>query len=141
MANEVAKRDNNRVTVLLGVGNDSDLDTIQGRFNPTSKRFLVETVEDNAGLPETPAIYNVTMTSKDTEYSQALPAGTRKVDIKLRATNALLKVAFTESASGSTYITVPYGSSLHLENVDLTSITVYVQSPTDVQTLEVLAWT
>lgn len=89
----------------------------------------------------TPTIYNVTMTSANTEYSQALPTNTRKADIKLRATNALLKLCFTESASGTTYVTVPYGSSYHLENVDLTSITVYVQSPTASQTLEVVCWT
>jgi len=91
-------------------------------------------------VAKTPTIYNVAMTAANTEYSQALPTGTKKVDIKLRGTTALLKIAFAVGKSGTTYITIPFGSSLHLEGMDLTGVTVYAQSPTASQTLEILCW-
>jgi hypothetical protein len=34
--------------------------------------------------PRTPAIYNVTLTSADTEYSQALPAGCKRFSVSIR---------------------------------------------------------
>jgi len=96
---------------------------------------------DLISAPGTPTLYNVTMTSADTEYSKALPTGTKKVDIKLRSFNALLKIAFTSGLSGTTYIQVPYGASFHLENVNLSGVTAYFQSPTASQTCEILCWT
>ena len=101
----------------------------------------LDDIKSNTAPGTTPTIYNVALTTANTEYSQLLPTGTRKIDAKLRATNALLKIAFVSTESGSNYITIPYGSSLHLENVDLSSVTIYAQSPTASQTLEILAWT
>jgi len=110
-------------------------------FSAGSVSIDTSTIEDNTEPSETPTIYNVAMAVANTEVSQLLPANTRKVDIKLRATNAMLKIAFVATESGTNYITIPYGSSLHLENVKLGAVTVYAQSPTGGQTLEILAWT
>lgn len=79
------------------------------------------------------------MTSADTEYSYTFPAGTRAFRIKLRALNALLKVAFTSGASGSTYITVPYGDYLEM-HAKVGGATIYFQSPTASQTAEIKTW-
>ena len=86
------------------------------------------------------AIYNKSMSSANTEYSQALPDGVTKIDVKLRAQNALLKIAFTSSESGTKYITIPYGSSFHLENTNLNNIVLYFQSPSASQVCEILYW-
>ena len=102
--------------------------------------FDMSTIEDNTQPSKVPVIHNVTMTNANVEYSQLLSNNTRKVDIKLRA-NAILKIAFAAGASGTTYITVSYGASLHLENVNLAGITLYFQSPSAAQTAEILAWT
>ena len=86
-------------------------------------------------------IYNKSMASANTEYSQALPSGVTKIDVKLRAQNALLKIAFISTESGSKYITIPYGSSFHLENTNLEGKTLYFQSPSASQVCEIICWT
>lgn len=79
------------------------------------------------------------MTSANTEYSYTFPAGTKKFSIKLRALNALLKVAFVSGESGSTYFTVPYGDILVME-AKVGGSTVYFQSPTASQVAEIQTW-
>jgi len=84
----------------------------------------------------TPTVYNVAMASADTEYSQALPSGTKKFLIKLR-TDAVMKVKF---ASGGNYITVPSGGSYNEDNLDLTGVTLYFESSVASNTAEIIAW-
>lgn len=86
-----------------------------------------------------PTTANVSMTSAATEYSYTFPAGTKKFTIKLRALNALLQIAFTEGASGTTYFTVGYGDKLTME-AKVGGATIYFQSPTASQTAEVQTW-
>ena len=80
------------------------------------------------------------MASADTEYSYAIPAGTKRIRFKLRALNALLKYCFTSGASGTTYITVGYGDAEEINDAKLGGQTVYFQSPTASQTLETRTW-
>ncbi len=87
-----------------------------------------------------PTIANVTMTSADTEYSYAIPAHSKRFEIKLRSANALLKLAFASGTSGTSYITIPYGSSLLEEDIKAGGITLYFQSPTASQTAEIKTW-
>jgi len=47
MADEILKRDDNRVTVSAGVSDDSDTDIIQLRVDPLTKRLLVDGVVDH----------------------------------------------------------------------------------------------
>lgn len=86
-----------------------------------------------------PIALNLTMTNADTEVSQVIPDETRILTMKLRSGSAELKISFEQGQSGTTYITVPRGSSFHMEGVFLSKITVYVQSPTATQVLEILA--
>lgn len=86
-----------------------------------------------------PTLANTTMTSADTEYSYTFPAGTQKFRIKLRALNALLKVAFASGQSGTTYITIPYGDDLVME-AKVGGATIYFQSPTASQVAEIETW-
>ena len=85
-------------------------------------------------------IYNVAITDADTEYSQALPKGTKKVLLKLRSGVAALKLAYTVNESGTNYITIPVGSTKYLEGVWLSNFTLYFQSPNAAQVLEVEIW-
>ena len=81
------------------------------------------------------------MTSADTEYSQALPKGTKKVLIKLRSGAALLKLSYVSGTPEATpYITIPAGSSKYLEGVWLSDITLFFQSPTASQVAEIEIW-
>ena len=86
-----------------------------------------------------PTIANVTMTDANTEYSYAVPSGAKRFEIKLRAINALLKLAFVSGASGTTYITIPYGASYN--ELDIKGgMTLYFQSATAAQTAEIKIW-
>ena len=49
MANQVAKRDANRVTVLIGTGNDSDAEVLRLLVDPTTKRLLVDALSEVNG--------------------------------------------------------------------------------------------
>lgn len=84
-----------------------------------------------------PTIYNKSMTTANTEYSQALPAGTKRLEVKLRALNALLYVSFVTGMA--TYFTVPYGDNFKID-AKLGGMTVYVKSPTASQTAEITCW-
>lgn len=87
-----------------------------------------------------PTIANTALTSADTEYGYAIPAGTKRIRFKLRALNALLKYAFISGASGTTYITVPYGDIVEINDARIGGTTIYFQSPTASQTVEITTW-
>jgi len=136
-----AKRDQNSIPSVLGVSNADGVTPIVVWVDPTTHRLLVSSSGPIDSLPTTPITYNVAMTLANTEYSQLLPDNTRKLDIKLRATGTMMKVAFVSTESATNYMTVAYGASLHLENVDLTGVTIYFQSPTASQVAEILCFT
>lgn len=100
----------------------------------------LDSIVSNTNPATTPDISNVSMPSANTEYSLALPANTKKFLIKLRATNSLLKVAYTVNESGSVFMTIPFGSSLNREGLRATSKTLYFQSPSASQTAEIETW-
>ena len=101
----------------------------------TLRQILAE-VDD---WPGTPVIYNVTMTTADTEYSQALPANTRKFLIKCR-TSFAIKLSFTSGQSGTTYLTVPADMTYWEDQINVASITLYLQCATAAQVAEIVAW-
>lgn len=93
------------------------------------------------GVSVSPTIYNKTMTSANTEYSQELPAGTRKFLIKCR-TAFDIKLAFVASASGTTYVTIPADKALLVDNLSLSGTRIlYFQCATAAKVAEILVWT
>ena len=95
----------------------------------------------------TPHIYNVTLTTKDTEYSQLLPNGTKK--FRMWAVNsgrtavhgAVLKTCFTSGKSGNIFIPIPAGNYHEEKNLNLRGKTLYFQSPTGSAVVIIIAWT
>ena len=87
-----------------------------------------------------PTIANTAMTTANEEYSYDIPAGTKRFEIKLRAINAYFKLAFVSGASGTTYITIPYGATYVEIDVKAGPITLYFQSPTATQVAEIKTW-
>lgn len=94
---------------------------------------------DSVAVGTTPAIYNLTMTLANTEYSQALPSGTRAITIRCRGLYDV-KFSYTASASGTTYITIPSGMNYFEEQVNLSSKTIYAQCATAGQILEIIVY-
>lgn len=91
-------------------------------------------------IGDNPTIYNKTMTLANTEYSQALPKGTKKVLIKERSGAVAVKLAYVSTESETKYVTIPVGSSKYLEGVWLSALTLYFQCASAGKVLEIEVW-
>ena len=106
------------------------------QINPATEDSLAKL------MPTTATKYTVALTSADTEYSQALPANTKKFRIHLRdyATFRLAYITGKVAASTDPYETIPAGSEKYEDGLNLTALTVYLASPVADKTAEVEAW-
>jgi hypothetical protein len=93
-------------------------------------------------MPTTGTKYAVALTNADTEYSQALPANTKKFRIHLRdyATFRLAYVTGKVATPTDPYETIPAGSEKYEDELLAASLTVYLASPVAGKTAEVEAW-
>ena len=93
-------------------------------------------------MNQRPTIYNLTLTNAGTEYSQALPANTKKVQIKGRGNvGADIKLAF--AADGTTsgpYMTIPAGGQHSMDMVYLNGTTIYLNGTISGEVAEILVW-
>lgn len=80
---------------------------------------------------------NVTMTTANTEYSYTFPANTSSFHMKLRAQNVKFKHCWTSGESGTTYMTTPQNSLQSRPGIDLSGVTIYFQSDTASQEMEI----
>jgi hypothetical protein len=93
-------------------------------------------------MPTTPTKYAVALTLADTEYSQALPANTKKFRVHLRD-YATFRLAYeTGKVAGSVdpYETIPAGSEKYEDQINIASLTLYFASPVAGKTAEIEAW-
>jgi len=89
--------------------------------------------------PTTPVIYNKTLTLANTEYSQALPGGCRKIMVQCRSAYDV-KITYTALASGTTFYTLKSGTWYWDDFVDGTAKTLYMQSAQAGVVVEVMVW-
>ena len=92
----------------------------------------------------TPVIYNVEMTSEDTEYSQALPSGTKKFSIAMIENDTAFRVAFVTgkvATPTAPYKPVPIAQEYYEESVNLTGKTLYFACSTAGKNVVIIAWT
>jgi hypothetical protein len=101
-------------------------------YNPTVTLANQEQV-----LGSNSNIENLSLPIANTEVSQALSADTRSLTIRCRQ-NAVLQFSFVSTESATKYLTIPVGTSYVIDNLDLTSKTLYIQSPTAGVTVEIL---
>ena len=79
----------------------------------------------------------VALTLANTEYSYALPAGTKSFCLQNRG-DGLIKF---KSAAAGDYWTLFPGQPYYISNIkDTASITVYLESPKPAQTVEIISW-
>lgn len=86
-----------------------------------------------------PTITNITLTLANTEYSYALPEGTKEFWLKLREEGYPLKVAMVLGDSGTTYFIIQNGEVHREENLK-GAITLYFQCPASSQTAEIIVF-
>ncbi len=93
----------------------------------------------------TPAIYTVTMTLANTEYSQALPANCRRFEFQCRGSYDVRFAFVTGKVAGPTepYMTLKAGRSYDSGSINqgASPSTLYVACATAAQVVEILAWT
>ena len=90
----------------------------------------------------TSTIYNVTLTSADTEYSQALPANTREFRFRCRTSFAVRFAFVTGKVATPTapYATLPKGADYWSDNLNLASTTLYLASAEAGVIVELETW-
>lgn len=117
---------------------------LEKSFDSNAGTFAVQAA--NASLPTTPAIYNVTLTAADTEYSQALPSGTKKFSVSIIdgvSTNNF-RVAFATGKVATP--TAPYlkrgaDQEYYEDGVNLTGATLYIAGSNAGDVAQIIAWT
>ena len=90
----------------------------------------------------TPVIYNVTMTLADTEYSQALPANTKKYTIQTRDGTAFRMAFVTGKVAAPTepYLSIGTDGFHHEDLIEPASLTLFFGCGEAAKVAEILAW-
>jgi len=87
-----------------------------------------------------PTIYNLLAPTAGVEESQALSTGTRQILIKTRSNNAEMQIAFVATQSATLFVTVPAGCSYFDSDLNLTGVTIFIQTNKSSQTIEIREW-
>lgn len=93
-------------------------------------------------LATTPVIYNVTMTLADTQYSQALPANTKKYTIQTRDGTAF-RIAFVTgkvAAPTEPYASIGTDGFHHEDSINPATLTLYFACGDAGKVVEIIAW-
>ena len=110
----------------------------------TAAGVLRVDTENDAEVATTPALFNVTMTNLDTEYSQALPAGTKKFEIRCQDPGFATRFAYVTGKVATP--TAPYkillaGEVKSIDGINLAAQTLYFACGTAGKVFEIEAWT
>lgn len=91
----------------------------------------------------TPTVYNLTLTSANTEYSQALPDGCKYFSVQNRSDNDMRLAFVTGKVATPTapYVTIKAGSAYNSpEKLCVGSATIYAASGTAGDVAEIIAY-
>ena len=94
---------------------------------------------------DTPIIYNVTMTVADTEYSQALPSGTKKFSVSIQSGAAadIFRVAYVTgkvATPTAPYLTYAGDVEYYEDSILLDGVTLYLACDSAGKVAQILAW-
>lgn len=107
-------------------------------FSPSGSSNV--TVSGGLAPVSSPTIYNVDLTLAGTEYSLAIPAGTKRIQIKNR-NGQLTRLAYTAGGTSVAWLTITPGSVSNEVDLAVTALTVYLQAPSAAGTVaEVVVW-
>ena len=115
------------------------------QVNPATEDTLASVktaVEALTPTATTPAIYNVTMTLADTEYSQALPANTKKFLIHTRDGTAFRLAFVTGKVATPTvpYFTILANDSYYEDLIQPAILTLYFGCASAGKIIELIVW-
>ena len=95
--------------------------------------------------PLVPTIYNVALVAADTEYSQAIPSGTRKIGISVQGGKSVdfLRLAFVTgkvAAPTAPYFQIGQDKEFYENGIVLEGVTVYLASSVAAATAQIICW-
>lgn len=93
----------------------------------------------NTNVVKGPTILNKVLPLANTEYSHTFLDGTRRFTLKNRG-SGLLKLSYVSGQSGVEWFSIEPGTTYGEEDIRTVSLTLYIQSPSAAQTLEILSW-
>lgn len=88
--------------------------------------------------PVTQTIYNISLGVANTEQSQAMPATIRGYLIRTRGVSDL-KLTHVSGESGTKYVSIP-GLSTYTDEKTYNNLTLYFQSPSTGDVVEIVTW-
>lgn len=88
-----------------------------------------------------PLVSNVSLPTAATEVGILLPNDTKQFLIKLRDPLAKLQLSYASGQSGIVYFTISPGCFYSDSDLSISGITLYVQSPSASQVVELVTWT
>ena len=100
----------------------------------------------STAAPSVPTVFNVTLTNADTEYSQALPADTKKLLVSIRSgvVGDNYRLAFVTgkvATPTAPYVYLTEDLPYSVEGVDIAEGTLYLASSQAAVVAEITAWT
>lgn len=107
-------------------------------LNPSDGMYLIKGIFPNLFVYD-PIVENVSIPLADTEVSHVLPTGTKRFLIKLRDA-AIMKLSYAVGTSGTVFLTIPKNCFYSEERIGAGTTTLYLQSPTASQTVEISSW-
>jgi hypothetical protein len=87
----------------------------------------------------TPLIINLSVPLADTEVSQAIADGTKRISIKARG-NGKLRLAYVSGETTTNYLTIWPGNEEVLDIITTNGLTLYFQSSKASETIEIHTW-
>jgi len=135
-----------RPTRPVGTGDHTQVTGTNKTIDGEDKHLLdvAHHIPTSQAITGPPTIFNVTVTSANSEESQALPIGTKKFEIKVRD-NTEMRLGFITGAPavGGNYITMPSGSIFWEDDsrMSLTGVSLFFETKEAGQIVEILAWT
>lgn len=142
---------------LVGVDIDGkDADTVNALIYGQESSGISHPVHvDNSGninvnvtsdieVATTPILYNVTMTTADTEYSQLLPDDTKKIEFRCQDVGFATRYAYETNKVATP--TTPYGilapgETKTIDGLNLTTKTLYFACSTGTKVMQIEVWT
>lgn len=111
-----------------------------GEFIDSGNRLPVDAIVHLGSGADEPTIFNVNAALADTEYSQLLPDKTKHFMIKVRNNDAIMKLAFIAGDTSIKYVSVGYGNSYFIGDVEVTGMIIYFQTNKPGKVIEILTW-
>ena len=127
----------------MTVGDEYRIDLEKKKFVETdSGDIAVRTISDNSGGTSVVTTYNITLTSADTQYSQAIPANTKELRFRCRSIEDIRFAWITGKVAGPTapYLSLSAGLEYFSDNNNLDTATLYLASAVAGVIIELECW-